>query len=420
MEPVDAPFVNLENREKVETPVEIYGHTDVGYSKTVEKEKEKINQDAFFIDKASNSAVVCDGLSGSSLVEERPAEAAKLAGSCILEGLKSLKEKYSSHEIDALKDEIVGIFQRTSTEVSQSFEVRGASTTALGCRIISIDDAPHAVIVNRGDSRAFLFHEDSLTQLTTDEATIRRWIDDDDVYRNLEKDFGFVHTDEDLAQLSQKYPNLEIKMLFWNRNRMYGSIPGGEYTEQGEYLSPEIQIIPLQAGDKVLLACDGITDNSDEDEIRNILAADVADPAQVLIDSALKNSIDETRGYGRKPDNVTAVVVSFGDVEHKQDKTNNAPTKEKSEEYSDAYNDVLKELRAKNKSPFLGNTMRLFLKATDNPNLSRNDAKYLLSVYEQSEREKGSFTIVGETLDREVWTNFWNRLEELKNELKDK
>jgi PPM family protein phosphatase len=129
-------------------------------------------------------------------------------------------------------------------------------------------------IVHAGDSRAYLFRDGELDQLTSDHTVVQRLID------------GGLISPEDAKR--------------HHRRHVVTNVIGGP----GEGVSAEIHKLNLLDGDTVLFCTDGLTEPVDDDAIAEILHQhpDPEDACTRLLDLAL------SRGA---PDNVTAIVVRY-------------------------------------------------------------------------------------------------------------
>lgn len=129
---------------------------------------------------------------------------------------------------------------------------------------------PHAVIVHLGDSRAYLFRDGELEQITRDETMAQAFIDTGMEPESVKK-FGHV---------------------------LLNSFGG-----DSEQVSSQIYQVPFEAGDQLLLCSDGLSDMVSDEEIAAELRRHQEPQAacDALITLALANG-------GR--DNVTVVLAS--------------------------------------------------------------------------------------------------------------
>ena len=125
-----------------------------------------------------------------------------------------------------------------------------------------------------GDSRAYLLHEDQLTQLTTDHTLAQALID-----------AGVAHPDDPASRSMRHVLTAAIGSL-------------------GEQVDPQVQRFKLRSGDKLLLCTDGLTEMVDDETIAQVLheAKSAQDTCQDLIDLSLSSG---------GTDNVTVVLAHF-------------------------------------------------------------------------------------------------------------
>lgn len=155
-------------------------------------------------------------------------------------------------------------------EADNDYTLRGMGTTltvagALGSNLI---------IGHVGDSRAYLLHEDKLTQLTTDHTLAQALID-----------AGVAHPDDPASRSMRHVLTAAVGSL-------------------GEQVGPQVQHFKLRGGDKLLLCTDGLTEMVDDETIAQVLreAKSAQDTCQDLINLSLS---------GGGTDNVTVVLAHF-------------------------------------------------------------------------------------------------------------
>jgi len=130
-----------------------------------------------------------------------------------------------------------------------------------------------------GDSRAYLFRDDKLSQLTVDHTLAQALID-----------AGVANHDDPATRSMRHVLTAAIGSL-------------------GESVQPQVQRFILRAGDQILLCTDGLTEMVDEATIANIMreAGTTQDGCQSLVDLAL--------GAGGV-DNVTVVLARLRSARH--------------------------------------------------------------------------------------------------------
>ncbi len=142
----------------------------------------------------------------------------------------------------------------------------GTSTTLVACVIAG----NAAFIAHIGDSRLYLHREGDLVPLTTDHSVVAEMVSQ-----------GMITTEQ---ARKHRWRNLITQAV--------GSQPT---------CTPEVRVVKLQPGDRLLLATDGLTDMVDEPTIQEIVAdTELARATRKLVSAALANG-------GR--DNVTVAVI---------------------------------------------------------------------------------------------------------------
>ena len=142
--------------------------------------------------------------------------------------------------------------------------LRGMGTTAVAASFHLAGDDPAAHVVHCGDSRAYVFADGMLAQITRDHTVYQDYVD-----RELAADAG------ELAELKKIYGHVLTRAL------------GGD--EEGNH-EPDMTIIPVRAGQRFLLCSDGLHDMLTDIDIHAHLAVTTASPEQIaeaLIESAL-------------------------------------------------------------------------------------------------------------------------------------
>jgi serine/threonine protein phosphatase PrpC len=176
----------------------------------------------------------------------------------------------TDREIADLQERVEIIFRRMDQALLEQGRSEpgcaGMGTTLTGAYSVG----PNAFIGHVGDSRAYLYRQGKLAQLTHDHTLAQQCLD-----------LG-------LPVLSRSWHHTLVNCLGGNDQEVH----------------VEFHHIPLEDGDRLLLCTDGLTDMLGDEAIAEIVGQD-ADPqktAQVLVDRALER--------GGK-DNVTVVVAHY-------------------------------------------------------------------------------------------------------------
>lgn len=213
--------------------------------------------------------LVADGIAGnqfgdlaSELALETMLDAESLATSWIMK-FKDLDAQQARERVAAYVERIQETLLRYGMSDPDKSKM---GTTLTGAYLMP----PHVIIAQIGDSRAYLFRGGVLTQITRDQTLAQALVD-----RGMDR--GEV----------KKFGNVLINSL----NAIH------------EHVVAEVIHVELQAGDRLLLCSDGLSDMVDADSIESILSVCEID---VVCDKLVKSALD---GGGR--DNITVVVCDL-------------------------------------------------------------------------------------------------------------
>lgn len=148
---------------------------------------------------------------------------------------------------------------------------RPPGSTLSGVIATHVDDVPSWLVVNIGDSRTYRLDFDAFRRLSVDHTVVQELIDADAIAPS--------------AASSHPARNLLTRAL----------LAGTEHPA-------DISVLPMQAGDRILICSDGLTSDVDDGSIAEVLRTS-SDP-QVAADNLIKAAID-AGGH----DDVTALVV---------------------------------------------------------------------------------------------------------------
>lgn len=269
--------------------VEIAGRTDAGrvrennedhfliarLAKSMQVLQSSLRENAttHFSDEEGYLMIVADGMGGAAAGERASAVAVKSVEEFALNTFKWFLH-LGGQEEHVLLSELREGLERADREVIRRAQddpvLRGMGTTLTMAYSVATD----LFVVHAGDSRAYLFREGELAQLTSD------------------------HT---LVQLLVKGGGLSPEQAkHHSRRNVITNVIGGPH--EGVYA--EIHKLVLLDGDTLLLSTDGLTDPVENAALAEILARypEPGDACQRLIELALD------RGG---PDNVTAVVARY-------------------------------------------------------------------------------------------------------------
>lgn len=218
----------------------------------------------------SYSLIVTDGMGGASFGEF----ASRLALQTALEladQASSWVMKLTDQQVQQIEQRVDAYVQRVQAALRESSlanpELAGMGTTWTSAHLMP----PHAMVVHIGDSRAYLFRDGVLTQITRDETMAQALIDSGMAPERV-KHFGHV---------------------------LLNSL-GGE----SDQVTAQIHQLELQPGDRFLLSTDGLTDMVPTAEIVQLLERHST--PQLACDTLVRAALD----HGGK-DNITVVLATI-------------------------------------------------------------------------------------------------------------
>ena len=217
---------------------------------------------------------VCDGVGGAARGD--------IASATAIGQLRRLDAPPApEHTEEELLGLVAGALHRAHDRIGELVEedpaLTGTSTTAT----IALFDGERIAVGHVGDSRGYLFRDGHISQITHDHTFVQTLIDE-----------GRITEAE-----ARVHPH---------RNLILQAIDGARDIE------PDLFIIRLQAGDRLMLCSDGITASLDDGRIADILATGTPDYAAVELTRASLEA--------GTTDNVTCIVadaqaVDAGDAE---------------------------------------------------------------------------------------------------------
>lgn len=233
--------------------LEHFGLTDPG------KVREN-NEDSLLVGEGEDETLfaVADGIGGF--------EAGEVASRMAVDALKKMAPE------DSFDDVVKEANRRIRTASKGDERLSGMGTTIVAIRFGGTRQRPVAEIAHVGDSRAYLMRGERFRPITEDHSLVAELVRSGELTR------------DEAADHPQK--NLITRAL------------GAE-----EKVEADTSVIPIEAGDRILLCSDGLSDMVREDRIREVLAEHPGDPdtpSNILLGEAL-----EAGGT----DNITVVVV---------------------------------------------------------------------------------------------------------------
>ena len=239
--------------------IEVGNRTDVG-------RKRAHNEDYFSYFKASGEilAIVADGMGGHASGEI----ASRMAVEIINEIYS--KERADKDVLEALKS----AFQVANfTILQKSLEQEGLNGMGTTATALVLED-DQALVGHMGDSRAYLFRDSTVSQLTKDHSLVERMVDQ-----------GLLNREE-----ATHHPQ---------RNVIYKTL-GVNMDGEVDLLGP----IPIRINDVFLLCSDGLTNLVTDQELLEIVAKESPQTAcETLVQLA-----NQRGGH----DNITVQIVKLG------------------------------------------------------------------------------------------------------------
>lgn len=254
------------------------------------------NEDAIFQLAEQRLFGVFDGVGGHA----GGARASRLARDHVARNLGSLSEGVSPQQA---QDEFRRAFLDANQAVLSKAHTEGTDmgSTAVVAYIWEGEGERKAIIGSVGDSRAYIFRDGTLEQVTLDDNMVKVWTNgDEQEARRIQTRLNNVVNPNDPSQIAP-----DERDLYNKRNRITQAIGS-------EYITPNIYTVALQPGDRLLLTSDGITDNLTDHEIAEILAKHptVQEAVEQLTIASRKRSNDPSHPR-HKQDDMSAVAAEI-------------------------------------------------------------------------------------------------------------
>lgn len=225
-------------------------------------------------DERAHLFLVADGMGGHQAGEHASALAIAAIEQFTLDSFKWFLQDEPGSETaaaefeTAMKEADAAILR----EAGKRPELEGMGTTLTLGYVVG----RHLFVLHVGDSRAYLHHDGALTQITQDHTVVAEMI------RR-----GQLRPEEAATH----------RLRHVITNVLGGGAPG---------IRAEAHIVEIEAGDRLLLCSDGLTEVVSADEIGQVIGATDEPEAAT---TRLVNMANERGG----PDNITAVVAYFTD-----------------------------------------------------------------------------------------------------------
>ncbi len=240
----------------------VYGLSDTGIVR-------KNNQDTFFCctenDGKQAIFVVCDGMGGANAGNIASDIAASVFKEHVMKHIRpSMSNKYME---SILKNAVNFANYETYQTALSSREYSGMGTTLVG-GFVNDDDL---VLVNVGDSRAYLINSEGIEKITIDHSVVEEMIMRGEI------------TEEEAREHPRR--NLITRALGTD-----------------ERVKSDIYTYKIDQGTKILLCSDGLSNMISSEEMKKII--DSAESSQIACETLIDKA-NERGGY----DNITAVLI---------------------------------------------------------------------------------------------------------------
>lgn len=221
------------------------------------------NEDTFICLETEGVFLVADGMGGHKGGEK----AAAIAKEVFLQRIPQLGSPDQGNVEGALRDAFIEANTKVREQAATNPEFSGMGCT---CAVVTLH-AGNFHLAHVGDSRIYLFRQDTIRQVTRDHSYVEELFTRGLISENEKADHPYRHQITRYIGIAQK-------------------------------LDVDITSEPVRDGDSFLLCSDGLSEEVSPDQMQQILAKNLTakETVDMLIDAALTNG-------GR--DNVTAVVV---------------------------------------------------------------------------------------------------------------
>lgn len=252
------------------SPLRVGYASDVGLVRSHNEDAALIVESVIAGDQAAETIglfVVADGMGGHQAGEVASALAARIVASSVMQGVYLPYLRQTAHQAD--QPSLTEALQQAVEAANQAVheQVPGSGTTLTCALLINA----RAYLAHVGDSRAYLYYNQELKQVTHDHSYVDK-----------------------LVELGQISP--EAAAVHPQRNVLYRAVG------QGDQLEIDLHLLDVPGGARLLLCSDGLWGMLTDSIIQTILATAPSpqDACQELIAAA-------NEAGGR--DNITAIVV---------------------------------------------------------------------------------------------------------------
>jgi serine/threonine protein phosphatase PrpC len=227
------------------------------------------NEDAYALLPEQGLFIVSDGIGGRQAGEIASRIVVEVLPQMLAQRLFPARASQASESTGVLRDTIVELSQQIRRQASSQTELAGMGATL----VLACVRGEQALIAHMGDSRAYLYRRRKLRQLTDDHSIIAALLR-----------HGAITREE-----ADGHPAK-------GRLSRYVGMEGDAY--------PDVRVIELARGDRILLCSDGLTGMVADNNIAKLLG-EPSDPE--LACRALVEAADTAGGR----DNITVLVIDW-------------------------------------------------------------------------------------------------------------
>ncbi|MDH4220623.1 MAG: Stp1/IreP family PP2C-type Ser/Thr phosphatase [Nitrospirota bacterium] len=229
----------------------------------------KHNEDAYHVDVDGGLFLVSDGMGGAHAGTLASEVVVKILPQMIEERISKLKKPTSKDIKLSLCEAIIGLSQQIHSESRDQIGLKGMGATV----VLALIKNRLAYIAHMGDSRAYIFRDNQLKQLTDDHSIVGILLRHGDI------------TPEEAMEHPAK-----------GRLSRYIGMDGEVY--------PEVKTITIKKDDRLLLCSDGLSGMLNDRKIAELLVMH-PDP------QAACNALLEAANAAGGKDNITVVIVTW-------------------------------------------------------------------------------------------------------------
>lgn len=253
-----------------------------------------LNEDCFSIDLNSHIVMILDGLGGQANGEKASATAQK----SLLDSLRQINSLISiENQLQQIQQAVITASMAISTEVPG-----GGSTATVVKFVKDSQDELHALVGHIGDSRAYLYRENTLTQITEDDdllSTSPVLLLEDKIRIHQKIDSLTNNKDRHRLTKGERY-------FFDNRNQLSQAL--GDQSP----IQPHTYDVKLKPGDILGVMSDGIHDNLTNDEIKEIFTQESSARIPYALTEKAKNRSLLGKKHSRaNPDDMSVIAIGI-------------------------------------------------------------------------------------------------------------